>query len=440
MMREPPPADIDPDTGEIRTPFNLPDAFWNARPALQHIRQAAHSRIRCADAVLLFVLARVTCLIPPTLTLPAIAGGKGSLNFYGCVVSRSGGGKSSAKAVAHELVPLDRRDDIRDDISPGSGEGIAELFLGMVTETGDDGKQRAVKKQVRDAAFFYLDEGAALNEMGNRKGATLMPQLRSAWSGESLGQANATQETFRQVLAHHYRLSMMVGFQLKYAADILTDAEGGTPQRFVFTIATDPAIPHRSPDWPGPLEFPTPPKIISGNTIDFDPEVADEIRTRAILAARGEYEPDPLDSHADLVRMKIAAPLAILDGRQHVTTEDWHLAGMVLRTSSAVRSWVMEVARQQANEIEAARTETQARREAILADKATSKALVSGAKSIANKIHRDGALKAGAIHRIVSSKHRHLVSVDDMITYAEDQKWITKDEENEWSPGESRPT
>lgn len=442
MVTQQPPPGINPETGEIvadTSPYNLPDTFWNTRPALAHIRQAAHSRIRCADAVLLFALARITVLIPPTVTLPRIAGGKGSLNLNGAIVARSGGGKSSAKAVAMELIPLDHRKDVRDDIPPGSGEGLAELFLGMVPETDSNGKERQVKRQVRDAAFIYLDEGQAMMELGNRKGSTLMPQLRSAWSGETLGQANATQDTFRHLTAHSYRLSVMVGFQLEYAAGIIADAHGGTPQRFVFTTTTDPHIPETSPEWPGPLKFEVPPKIGTGTELLFDLAVHAEIENRARLIAQGRHQPDPLDSHADLVRMKLAAPLAILDGRLNVTTEDWELAGQIMRTSHAVRSWVIETAHQQATRLETARTEQQARREEILSDKATAKALTSGARSIANKVHRDGPIKAGKLMSAVASKHRQLVSFEDMIAYAVEEHWIVAHPETGWDRGESRP-
>jgi hypothetical protein len=55
----------DPDLAEIvqaladheeakhrRSKQNLPDAFWNSRPELAHIRQAAWARMICPDAVL----------------------------------------------------------------------------------------------------------------------------------------------------------------------------------------------------------------------------------------------------------------------------------------------------------------------------------------------------------------------------------------------------
>ena len=58
--------------------------------------------------------------------------------------------------------------------------------------------------------------------------------------------------------------------------------------------------------------------------------------------AHGRAQPgaatiDSLDGHAFLVRLKIAALLAIIDRRLNVTGEDWALAEIVMRTSDAVR-------------------------------------------------------------------------------------------------------
>jgi hypothetical protein len=50
------------DTDRRKT---LPAAFWDARPILKHIQQAAHSRGRCPDVALYAVLARVSSQVSP---------------------------------------------------------------------------------------------------------------------------------------------------------------------------------------------------------------------------------------------------------------------------------------------------------------------------------------------------------------------------------------
>ena len=435
------PANVDGGTGEItRSHLNIPDEFWNARPSLAHIRQAAHSRTRCADSVLLFALARASALIPPQIVLPAITGSVASLNFLGAVISSSGGGKSTAGGVARALIPIDRRDVVA-DVPPGSGEGLTELYFEWVMEEQADGKNKRVKRKTKSGAFIYLDEGQALAEMGNRKGATLMPTLRSAWSGETIGQANASQETYRVLLPHTYRMAIMVGFQLEYASGLIDDHAGGTPQRFTYATATDPSIPDDAPDWPGVIHIPPPSITSEFQEIEFDTDVAREIRRRNLMASRGEWEPEHLDTHRDLVRMKVAGLLAYIDGgRLNVNAEDWELAGMLMRTSDAVRYWVVEAARIRAARENSARHAVAADREVTVAETMERRALESGAKSIARKVHKTaGITKRSSITTAVNSKHRALASVDEMLDFAERKGWIVVADDG-YTAGESRPT
>lgn len=435
-----PPRDIDPDTGEvIRDHRNLPDEFWNSRPTLAHIRQAAHARARSADSVLVATLARIATLVHPTVTLPAIVGARGSLNFFGAIVASSGEGKSTSKAIAAELVPIVRK-DIRDDISPGSGEGFVEMFLEMVDEEDADGKKRKVKRQTKVAAFVYVDEGQGLLAMGERNGATILPVLRSAWSGAALGQQNASQETNRYVAEHRYRIGMVLGFQLAYAARLIADGEGGTPQRFVFANAGDATIPDDAPEWPGVLPFVTPP-VAGCVTIEFDPDIAAGIRRRALGVTRGEWQPDPLDSHADLVRMKVAALLALLDERRNVDAEDWDLAGMIQRTSNAVRRWAVDTARQSEARNEAAYAHRLAQRQAVVEDSAELRALEQGARAIGRKAHRTGdeTIAKRTLLAAPASRVKAIASVDSMLELALEKGWIEA-VEGGFKPGNSRPT
>jgi hypothetical protein len=418
---------------------NLPDDFWNTRPTLQHIRQAAHSRTRSADAVLAATLARISTLIPPSTTLPAIVGGKASLNMLIGILATSGGGKSTSNDVAKDLVPINRTDIVA-DIPPGSGEGLTELFFEMINEEQADGKTRKVKRQTKTAALIYLDEGQALAEMGSRKGATLLPTLRSAWSGAVIGQSNATTETHRVLKAHTYRLSIIIGFQLEYAAALIADAAGGTPQRFVYASAIDPHLPDTPPDWPGEISIHTPPITPDGTTIDFDEQIRHEIYQRARAITKGEHVPDTLDSHADLVRMKVAAILAILEQRWHVNTEDWQLAGRIMTNSNSVRTWVIEHNRQAEQQRERSYATKLAQRELVATETQIDRALRSGATSIARAVHKsDTPLTENQLRRAASGRVRKLVSLDDMIAYCTENLWITC-VDGLYVPGSSKPS
>jgi hypothetical protein len=436
-----PPPNIDPETGEVleQSWTNLPDAFWHARPAFGHIRAAAHARMVSADAVLLAVLARVVMLTPPGVALPAIVGSRVSLNLFVSIIDASGGGKSAAVNVARELLPH-RRDDIADPILPSSGEGLIEAYMGMRETEGDDGKTRKERMQTRTAGLAWVDEGQGLLAQSERSGSTIMETIRSAWMGGDLGQHNATEERRRWLKAHHYRLSMIVGFQLAYAASLIADGEGGTPQRFTFALASDPSI---DPDaqWPGELEFEPQPTVALGADITFDCELVAGIRTRRLQRSRGTLVVDPLDTHADLRRMKLAAAVALLEGRTHVNAEDWELAVEIDQTSCAVRSLAVEHARSHAARSERAYAQRLAEREALVEDSAEQRAIENGARAIGRKMHRceDEITASRTLHAAVNSKYRKAASFDDMLAMAVERGWIVADGDG-WRAGDSRPT
>lgn len=432
-----PPPHVDAETGEVKRSRNLPDEFWNARPELAHIRQAAHSRARSPDAVLIAVLGRLCATIPPRVMLPPIVGGAASANMAAALVGTSGSGKTTAADVARELYPIVRTDVVA-DMPLGSGEGLIDLYFEMVAE---DGGKKEKKRQTKSGLFMCLDEGQALAEMGNRKGSTLLTTLRTAWSGATVGQSNASVETRRVLKSHTYRMAVLIGFQVEYAKGLLDDAAGGTPQRFVYACANDPAIPDDPPPWPGPLEHEAPAFSVGDMLVEVDPEVAGEIRQRNVMAARGQLALDLLDSHRDLVRLKVAMMLAYLDGgRFGVTRDDWDLAGAVMDTSDEVRSWILATAKQKAAAEESSAARRAAAREIAVASTVETKALASAAKSVGKKVHKAGGeVGRSDLMRSVASKHRALVSLDDILAEAERLEWITPIDGETWGPGRSAP-
>lgn len=430
------PPGVDTTTGEITSP-NLPDDLWTARPELAHVRIAAHCRGRSADAVLGAVLARVAALTPPSVRLPAPVGSAGTLDVVIGLIGRSGAGKSSSARTAAELVPID--DPAVRVVPVGSGEGLVEAYLGMVLENGDDGKNRKVKRQVARAVLAELDEGQALGELGSRKGSTLMPTIRSAWSGDRLGQANASEDTNRQLAPGAYRFAMLAGFQLEHAVALLDDAAGGTPQRFVFLSATDPTIPEVAPPWPGALGY----ELVrhSADPMTLDANISATIRAASVAVSRGEREVDPLDAHRDLVRLKVAGLLALMASRLHIDAEDWQLAGMVLDTSDRVRSAIQWTARQKARDAEAAGTARHVRRSAEVERSAEDRARDLMAASIARHVHKDGCdggCRRRCVTQATASKHRQLATVDDAMDEAVGRGWIIRDGDT-IARGETRP-
>ncbi len=74
-----------------------------------------------------------------------------------------------------------------------------------------------------------------------------MPELRKLWMGEQLGFNNASKATRSILAAHSYRASLIVGVQPIKAGPLLDDADGGTPQRFMFLPVGDPDAPEIAP-------------------------------------------------------------------------------------------------------------------------------------------------------------------------------------------------
>ncbi|MGW5530254.1 hypothetical protein [Streptomyces xanthochromogenes] len=325
----------------------LPADFWAARPRLQHIRAYAHAAGCSGDVLLHSCLARFSGLMPHTIAASSGIGGRASLNLFVATVGGPGAGKSTASSLNRHLLPADDP-EFRDGLPVGSGEGIAEAFMGTVEEeTGEMRRTRGgemapitrkVRKQVRHNAYFYIDEGQILAKLGERTGSTLGETLRRAAVGETLGQTNASEERTRYIEAGSYSLGLLVGFQPSTALPVLLDSGTGTPQRFLWGRAEDPSIPDTPPVSPGPL-----PKLecLASRWDPFDitypKRVRDLLWTERVLRNRGELQVPELDGHAGLIKVKVSALLALLDDRYGVTEEDWELAEVMWDASCAMR-------------------------------------------------------------------------------------------------------
>jgi hypothetical protein len=325
----------------------LPDAFWLERPYLTVIAAAAWAHLVSPDAILHTILARCAAFAGRGSHIDAGLG-RAPLNYFAAILAPSGVGKSVSTGVAERLLPApDSKDDSNpplDGISIGSGEGIAEAYMGDTKEPNPAGKGRpiTVRQQVRWSVYFEVDEGEVLTKlMHERQGSTLGVALRTAWSGKPLGQANATAERTRRVTK--YSMGLAVGFQPHAASPVFREAPLGTPQRFAWTIAK----PQTVPGWQQRAEW-TPTTIQPqhwGQTwrLLCDEPVRREVYEQRVTRSLGLAVVDQLDTHEPLMLMKLAGLLAILDdGRQRVTTDDWRLAHTIWDTSRHVRTWAQQ--------------------------------------------------------------------------------------------------
>ena len=90
---------------------------------------------------------------------------------------------------------------------------MAEAYLGPPEKIDDGDKKRTIRRQEITAVLAIADEGQVVLELGSRNGTTLLPQLRTAWSGHTLGQENAKAETWRRIEQGRYRFAAVLSLQ-----------------------------------------------------------------------------------------------------------------------------------------------------------------------------------------------------------------------------------
>lgn len=335
------------------------DEFWDARPTLKTIRQQARARRVGPYSTLGAVLATIVARVDPKVSLPAIVGGRGSLNQFVALVGVSGGGKGASIAAAQDL--LDVRADrlVRvDHRTLGSGEGISAAFVERIK--GEDGTEVV---HHTDGVLFEVAEVDSLSALGSRAGSTIMPELRKMWSGERLGFQNRDRATSLPVEAHSYRAALIVGVQPARSAALLDDAAGGTPQRFIWLSTEDPGAPEQAPLAPDRIKWENPaPSVIPAVDGVRGMQVCDTawqtIEQAQVQRLRGIGH--ALDGHALLARLKVAAALALLEMRGDVTDQDWELAGHIMWHSDQTRQKCLDALSAASRQVNEARAELRA--------------------------------------------------------------------------------
>jgi hypothetical protein len=330
-------------------PTNLPDEFWESRPWLTHIRQAAWHRQLSADAILGAVLTRYATSIPETFRIPAIIMAESTFDHISILVAESGGGKSAAMSIARELFAGPQYDTIVWDYPTPSGEGLVSAFFEMVLEEGSDGKKTMVNKKTKTAVHFSVDEALGLVESSGRQGATIGSVLCTAWSGGNPGQGNASADRKRVGMnPWTYRMSGLAAIQLSLGYRLLEDTfvQQGLSGRLVFFAAEDPSIPHWSerPEWPGPLNLPVHPT--SPTTIAYATSIREEILESNHQKQTKRIHIAPIDGHLNLVKLKLSGTFALMDSRTTVTDSDWQLAEMVVSSHLTLRNRMLAIKKQ----------------------------------------------------------------------------------------------
>jgi hypothetical protein len=228
------------------------ERFWKERPLLQHLHDFARARVAAPWAVLGVALVRATCTVQPSVKLPAIVGSRASLNLFLGLVGESGTGKSVAKAVARDAI--DFGDRTIEDFPIGTGEGIAATYMRLKKRHGEQPEL----VQHRWRALFHADEIDGVKAIAARNGATLLPVLRSAYSGETLGNQNADIHRRLPVARHSYRLGFIAGIQPARAGILLDERRRRNPATVPLDAHPRPGRPGQPTDRPGAEAHPDP--------------------------------------------------------------------------------------------------------------------------------------------------------------------------------------
>ena len=424
--------------------LNLPASFWQERESLRHIEQAARARWASPDAVLGVAFARLSSYLHPADTVD-LGIGCGPLSVFTIVYGPSSAGKGTAARTGAELLvpPESVALGTFRERPLGSGEGITESYFAMVTESGATGKSVKVHKQVRSNVLFTADEGEAVLKTAGRKGTTIATTIRRAWSGEILGEANATAERDRQLERGAYAIGMILAFQPATIASLFDENEvgGGTPQRFLFFAADDDSLPEAPPEdlpeWPGVLTVPTV-RLAPGEPCRFalnDEDARQEVRMTRWRGLRRQHEPGQLDGHELQQRGRVAALLALLEGRWLITGDDWRLAGEVVQTSARVRAAAVRYGVEQAAKRAQAADDRHVRREErveaarlTVADLAVEQRVAHVAALLARKVLRDAAAEGLVKRKLYDAAGRYRRDTAAALEHAVSSGWLVVEE------------
>lgn len=363
------------------------DDFWSATDQLKLIYQWARASYVAPRALLAAVLLRVIATTGPHVMLPGPPA-PASLNMGVVLVGRSGAGKGVTDKLSRVVWPADIHEE-----GLGSGQGIAELF-----------KQQKNPEDQIDRALITVSEIDHLAALNANQGNNTRAALKAALTGDRLGSKGASSATTRAVPADSYRLCLSISAQFGHCGVLLDDVSGGTPQRPLWMLVTDPDMPKEVGPIPDRvLDTALPPWARSGSQVLIQygpPEIREYINAGLWASGRGDVE--AIDGHRTLTRLKVAAALAILDHRSVIGSADWQLSEVIMANSDATRCAVMEYDRQAAR----AKVRDRAISRAAGEDFYDASRLETVKRSIVRMLERDGEISEGDLRRRLGRKEK----------------------------------
>ncbi len=309
--------------------------FWERRSYLKTIWQESFNSIASPWAVLGAVMVRAQLSVPSDVILPRIRGGQASTTLYATIVSDSGGGKTSADALASELVPLG--DEVK-LVRAGSRQALGQACA------------------ANDAVLASYDEMTVLlSTLRSTNGDGMDGDLCSAWFGGRLSNDVLNDKNSYSADSHSYKLGTFAGMQLSLAGKVREHQGIGLLQRLLFLPAHEPRR-HLCPE--DPVYDQVPQLLLPRDNTERSTSVGPPAASGAgQMAVRQRIEvpievartlrkmPDVggMDSHLGLMQLKVAHSLGVLDGRTlEITMDDWELAATVMDVHLATRQAVMD--------------------------------------------------------------------------------------------------
>lgn len=363
-------AGLTEEMAELGDGIFLSEEFWKCRPVFKHLRAVAQSKMASPEGVLVSAIALALANTAPNVVLPACVGVEASLNVMTVLCGGSGDGKSVCAKLADQALRFTGCPELH-TFPPSSGQGLAGQYQYLKKERGQPPQQ----VRSRYSALAVVEESDTIRALSANSNSTLSSELRKAAMGETIGFGNVG-ETQTNLKGHDYRFVLMMCMQPELAGWLLGDAAGGLPQRFLWACVRDPRVvrdvahpevheivmpfegrlmppPGRNADGTFVVDHEA---VARGEKIDpfttvgglrprYVMPVSEKICPQIVEAAiqrkvRGDDAGVEFDGHAILLRLKVAAGLALLEGRKEINDDDWELSLNVIDMSNASRAWV----------------------------------------------------------------------------------------------------
>ncbi|MCB0914361.1 MAG: bifunctional DNA primase/polymerase [Actinobacteria bacterium] len=433
------------------------EGLWSRRPFLAHLAAEAKFRMVSPWALLAAVLTRTSAEVDPHVQLPDVVVAASSLNLFSCILGYPGQGKSGTASAADELRLWEAT-----AFDFGSTEGLIDIYVETVPWRKKDDDDVFTDPWERIPGHFDLrqkvrrgyaetDELSTFLGQTERAGNTIRGTLLSAYFAKRINPAYRGNKA--HLPTHRYRLAWLVGAQVDLAWKVIDQQDVGLPQRLLWASSREPQPEIGAPKPEGLLPWKVPadaqmPGVV--RYIDVPDAIVDEVRqVRARVVAATSAD---LGSHRMLTRLRVAALLALIEGRYNIDDEDWHLSDLIVAHSDACIEMVMA---ERAKRTAAATKSTgEARAAAALAgaEYVAERVTEHAAQMVARYVHKHGQVTRKQTKYAAGKwRHRDGFDLDDVLAYAVEQKWVVPVEREgrgsktgktvtDYAPGPSQPT